>query len=50
MGSPELRVSLYKHLIVIFTVPIVPVGQRMWGVYIISILSKVDVEKEKLEF
>ena len=33
LGSPENRAVLFKHLIVICTVPIVPVGQRIWGAY-----------------
>ena len=33
LGSPENRARLFKHLIVICTVPIVPVGQRIWGAY-----------------
>ena len=33
LGSPENRAMLFKHLIVICTVPVVPVGQRIWGAY-----------------
>ena len=33
LGSPENKARLFKHLIVICTVPIVPVGQRIWGAY-----------------
>ena len=39
LGSPENRAMLFKHLIVICTVPVVPVGQRIWGAYNLSTLE-----------
>ena len=46
LGSPENKARLFKQLIVICTVPIVPVA-REFGELIISTLLKVGVEKEK---
>lgn len=47
---PFSETRVFKFLILLSTLPILPIGQRMGIDYKISTLLKADTEKEELEF